>query len=88
MNKRAKFYNVDERGPPLNNKPGYVQAQKGMKDVQKLTCENAGENITALVSCNDEGNSYSPSLVCIFIRVNKNVDWEDKMSLGRKSHHM
>lgn len=80
LDKPGNIYNVDETGLPLNNKPGYVLAEKGSKDVHKLTSGEKGENITAIVCCNAEGNFLPP--VCIFKGVNKKAEWEDKMPPG------
>lgn len=80
MQKPSNIYNVDETGLQLNNKPGLVLAEKGSKDVHKLTSGEKGENITAIVCCNAEGNFLPP--VCIFKGVNKKAEWEDKMPPG------
>lgn len=80
MDKPANIYNVDETGLPLNNKPGYVLAAKGSKDVHKVTSGEKGENFTAIVCCNAEGNFLPP--VCILKGVNKKAEWEDKMPPG------
>lgn len=80
MDKPSNIYNVDETGLPLNNKPGFVLAEKGSKDVHKLTSGEKGETITAIVCCNAEGNFLPP--VCIVKGVNKKVEWEDQMPPG------
>lgn len=56
MDKSSNICNVDETGLQLNNKPGFVLAQKGSKDVHKLTSGEKGENISAIICCNAEGN--------------------------------
>lgn len=80
MDKPSNIYNVDETGLPLNNKPGFVLAEKGSKDVHYLTSGEKGESITAIVCCNAEGNFLPP--VCIFKGVNKKAEWEDQMPPG------
>lgn len=69
FNKPGSIYNVDETGLQLNNRTGYVVAQKGSKDVHALSSGEKGETISVIASCNAEGTFLPP--VAIFKGKNK-----------------
>lgn len=69
MNKPSNVFNMDETGLQLNNKPGYVIAEKGSKNVAAVTSAEKGETITIISCCNAEGFYLPPA--CIFKGKNK-----------------
>lgn len=62
--KPANIYNMDETGLQLNNKTGFVIAEKGSKNIHSLTSGEKGETITIIACCNAEGAFLPPA--CIF----------------------
>ncbi|CAH1987625.1 unnamed protein product [Acanthoscelides obtectus] len=48
----------------MNNKPGFVIAQRGSKHVSAVTSAEKGETISVITSCNAEGSFIPPT--CIF----------------------
>ncbi|XP_074033050.1 uncharacterized protein isoform X1 [Leptinotarsa decemlineata] len=73
---------MDETGLQLNNKPGYVIAKKGSKNVAALTSSEKGETVTVLSCSNAEGAFLPPCL--IFKGKNKKQEFEDGMPPGSK----
>jgi hypothetical protein len=73
-------YNMDETGLQLNNKPGFVIARKGSKNVAAVTSAEKGETITVITCCNAEGYFLPPA--CIFKGKNKKSEFEDGMPPG------
>lgn len=71
---------MDETGLQLNNRPGYVLAEKGSKSVFSVTSGERGETITVLACCNAEGIFLPP--VCIMKGKNKKPEFEDGMPPG------
>jgi hypothetical protein len=71
---------MDETGLQLNNKPGFVIAQKGSKNVAAITSAEKGETITVITCCNAEGYFLPPA--CIFKGKNKKSEFEDGMPPG------
>ncbi|XP_074036718.1 uncharacterized protein [Leptinotarsa decemlineata] len=82
LNSPAQIYNMDETGLQLNNKPGYVIAKKGSKNVAALTSSEKGETVTVLSCCNAEGAFLPPCL--IFKGKNEKQEFEDGMPPGSK----
>ncbi|XP_057653938.1 uncharacterized protein LOC130892510 [Diorhabda carinulata] len=80
VNKAGHIFNMDETGLQLNNKPGYVIAQKGSKNVAAITSSEKGETITVISCCNAEGFYIPPA--CIFKGKNKKTEFEDGMPPG------
>lgn len=54
---------MDESGFPLNNLPGRIVAEKGKREVVKLTNVERGENVTAVVCCNATGIFIPPCVI-------------------------
>ncbi|CAG4982320.1 unnamed protein product [Parnassius apollo] len=52
--KPSCIFNMDETGLQLNNRPGHVLAEKGIKAVSTVTSTEKGETITVIVCCNAE----------------------------------
>ena len=69
LNKPSNIFNMDETGLQLNNKPGFVIAQKGSKNVAAITSSEKGETITITSCCNAEGIFIPP--VCMYIQRQK-----------------
>ncbi|CAH1959101.1 unnamed protein product [Acanthoscelides obtectus] len=65
--REARIYNVDETGLQMNNKPGFVIAQRGSKNVSAVTSAEKGETISVITSCNAEGATgivpFNPSAI-------------------------
>lgn len=80
INKPGNIFNMDETGLQLNNKPGYVIAKKGSKNVAAITSSEKGETITLISCCNAEGVYIPPA--CIFKGKNKKSEFEDGMPPG------
>ncbi|XP_030749386.1 uncharacterized protein LOC115877377 [Sitophilus oryzae] len=80
MGKPGHLFNMDETGLQLNNKPGYVIAKKGSKNVAAITSSEKGETITIISCCNAEGFFLPPA--CIFKGQNKKKEFEDGMPPG------
>ena len=80
LNKPSNIFNMDETGLQLNNKPGFVIAQKGSKNVAAITSSEKGETITITSCCNAEGIFIPP--VCIFKGKNKKAEFEDNSPPG------
>lgn len=80
FDKPGHIYNMDETGVQLNNKPGYVIAQKGSKCVQSVTSTEKGETITVIACCNAEGNFIPPT--CIFKGKYEKDEYRDGMPPG------
>lgn len=80
MDKPGNIFNMDESGLQLNNKPGKVLTQKGVKDVHVVTAKEKGENVTVVACCNAEGN-FSPP-VLIMKGVNKKAEFVDGLPSG------
>ncbi|KAJ4436168.1 hypothetical protein ANN_18798, partial [Periplaneta americana] len=80
LQKPSHIFNMDKTGLQLNNKPGYVVAKKGSKDVHLLTSAEKGETISVLACSSAEGYFLPP--FCIFKGVNKKKEFEDGMPPG------
>ncbi|XP_056641505.1 uncharacterized protein LOC130448245 [Diorhabda sublineata] len=80
VNKPGHIFNMDVTGLQLNNKPGYVIAQKGSKNVAAITSSEKGETITVISCCNAEGFYIPPA--CIFKGKNKKTEFEEGMTPG------
>lgn len=76
----GSIYNMDETGLQLNNKVGYVIAQKGSKDVSTITSGEKGETITVIACCNAEGIFLPPA--CVFKGKYKKDEFQDGMPNG------
>lgn len=63
-----RIYNIDESGLSTVQKPGRILAQKGQKQVGKLTSAERGQNVT-VVCCMSANGSYVPP-VFLFPRKN------------------
>lgn len=82
MDKPGHIYNVDESGLQLNNRPGYVIAEKGSRNVAAVTSGEKGETISIIACCNAEGSFIPPT--CIFKGKNRKPEFEDGMPPGSK----
>lgn len=80
MSKPNCVFNMDESGLQLNNRPGYVLAEKGAKAVSTATSTEKGETITIIACCNAEGTFLPPA--CIMKGKNKKKEFEDGMPPG------
>lgn len=60
FDKPGFIFNVDETGLQLNNRTGYVVAQKGSKDVHAISSGEKGETISVFACCNAEGTFMPP----------------------------
>lgn len=78
----GSIWNLDESGLQLNNKVGYVIAQKGSKDVSTITSGEKGETITVIACCNAEGTFLPPA--CVFKGKYKKDEFQDGMPNGSK----
>ncbi|CAH1959100.1 unnamed protein product [Acanthoscelides obtectus] len=78
--REARIYNVDETGLQMNNKPGFVIAQRGSKNVSAVTSAEKGETISVITSCNAEGSFIPPT--CIFKGKNQKPEFADGMPPG------
>lgn len=58
--KPGNIFNIDESGLQLNNKPGYVIAEKGSKTVSNITSGEKGETISIVACCSAEGVFLPP----------------------------
>ncbi|CAH1985221.1 unnamed protein product [Acanthoscelides obtectus] len=76
----ARIYNVDETGLQMNNKPGFVIAQRGSKNVSAVTSAEKGETISVITSCNAEGSFIPPT--CIFKGKNQKPEFADGIPPG------
>ncbi|CAH1989114.1 unnamed protein product [Acanthoscelides obtectus] len=76
----ARIYNVDKTGLQMNNKPGFVIAQRGSKNVSAVTSAEKGETISVITSCNAEGSFIPPT--CIFKGKNQKPEFADGMPPG------
>lgn len=72
----SSIWNVDESGLTTVHKPGKIIAEKGVKQVGKVTSGERGSLVTICVAVNASGNHIPPFL--IFPRVN----WQDRMLHG------
>ncbi|XP_057660723.1 uncharacterized protein LOC130896560 [Diorhabda carinulata] len=63
VNKPGHIFNMDETGLQLNNKPGYVIAQKGSKNVAAITSSEKGETITGKNKKTEFEDGMSPGSV-------------------------
>ncbi|CAH1984760.1 unnamed protein product [Acanthoscelides obtectus] len=79
INKPARIYNVEETGLQMNNKPGFVIAQRGSKN-SAVTSAEKGETISVITSCNTEGSFIPPT--CIFKGKNQKPEFADGMPPG------
>ncbi|KAI4462014.1 hypothetical protein MML48_5g00018667 [Holotrichia oblita] len=73
--------NMDESGLQLNNRPGYVLAEKGSKPVSTITSTEKGETITVIGCCNAEGTFLPPA--CIVKEKNSSGQ---RLTTGQKSN--
>lgn len=80
INKPSNIFNMDETGLQLNNRPEYVVAEKGSKNVAAITSGEKGETISVIVCCNAEGMFIPPT--CIFKGKYKKNEYEDEMPPG------
>ncbi|CAH2003443.1 unnamed protein product [Acanthoscelides obtectus] len=80
--KHSHIFNVDETGMQLNNKPGFVVAAKGSKNVASITAAEKGETIT-VISCFSAEGVYIPP-TCIMKGKNKKAEYEDGLPPGSK----
>lgn len=80
FDKPANIFNMDESGLQLNNRPGLVLAEKGVKVVSTITSTEKGETITIIACCNAEGNFLPPA--CVMKGKNKKNEFEDGMPPG------
>ncbi|XP_045773169.1 MFS-type transporter clz9-like [Maniola jurtina] len=80
LEKPGNIFNMDETGLQLNNKPGYVLAERGSKAVAMSTSTEKGETITVIACCNAEGNFLPPT--CIMKGKRKKPEFEDGLPPG------
>ncbi|XP_055907702.1 uncharacterized protein LOC129942684 [Eupeodes corollae] len=80
MDKPGNIFYMDESGLQLNNKPGKVLTQKGVKDIHVVTAKEKGENVTVVACCNAEGNFLPP--VLIMKGVNRKAEFMDGLPSG------
>ncbi|KAI4471504.1 hypothetical protein MML48_1g11818 [Holotrichia oblita] len=80
FDKPGHIFNMDETGLQLNNKPGYVVACKGSKNVANITASEKGETIT-IVACFSAEGVYIPPM-CIMKGKNKKAEFEDGLPPG------
>lgn len=80
IDKPGSLFNMDETGLQLNNRPEYVVAEKGSKNVAAITSGEKGETISVIACCNAEGLFIPP--MCIFKGKNKKNEYEDGMPPG------
>ncbi|KAI4462015.1 hypothetical protein MML48_5g00018725 [Holotrichia oblita] len=81
MGKANCIFNMDESGMQLNNRPGYVLAEKGSKAVSTITSTEKGETITVIGCCNAECTFLPPA--CIFKEKNPS---DQRLTTGQKSN--
>ncbi|XP_030762226.1 uncharacterized protein LOC115887043 [Sitophilus oryzae] len=79
--KPGNIFNIDESGLQLNNKPGYVIAEKGSKTVSNITSGEKGETISIVACCSAEGVFLPPPL-CILKGKNLKECHKDGMPPG------
>jgi hypothetical protein len=77
MKKPGNIFNVDETCLQLSNKPGYVLAKRGSKDVHLL---KSVATISVMACRSAEGHFIQP--VCIFKGVNKKPEFEEGFPPG------
>ncbi|XP_046739568.1 uncharacterized protein LOC124407470 [Diprion similis] len=82
MLESSHIFNMDETGLQLNNRPGYVLAEKGSKAVSTVTSTEKGETITVIACCSAEGTFLPPA--CIMKGKNKKAEFEDGMPPGSR----
>lgn len=63
QNNPQLIYNVDESGFPLNNNPSKIIAEKGKREVIKITNVERGENVTVVVCCSASGMFMPPFVI-------------------------
>lgn len=80
FDKPGHIFNMDETGLQLNNRPGFVLAEKGSKSVASVTSGEKGETITVIACCNAEGAFLPPA--CIMKGKNKKPEYQDGMPPG------
>lgn len=78
--KPGNIFNIDESGLQLNNKPGYVIAEKGSKTVSNITSGEKGETISIVACCSAEGVFLPP--LCILKGKNLKECHKDGMPPG------
>ena len=60
---RTDRYNIDESGLTTCHKPSKIIAEKGVKQIKKVTSVKRGELVTICVGVNALGNSIPPFFV-------------------------
>jgi len=63
LNKPQNIINMDETGFNVNNEPGKVITEKGIKTLHDVTSVERGEHVTIVAACNAEGRFLPPVVI-------------------------
>jgi hypothetical protein len=73
VNKSGNNFNVDETGLQLNNKPRYVLAKRGPKDLHLLKYVQKGETMSVITCCSAEGHFLPAVSILNVLKRNKSL---------------